>query len=324
MARLVKFLVIFPSIFISITVFAQNGGQGMESIKLAGEDKITNENLNPNLQPKINEKNIKESEMVDFNSIKDILKNDNLEGQAKKVEATAKKEKKKKQENRKNLYNIPGEDDFWNFISEYWLVKNAPVLRWDFQHPDYGLEETFELLLEKYGFFEKKFKILLVNTTTVPHVVLPSDGNGTIILFSDPFMKFLDLSKMEITLLMLQDYLRERMGQFKEKVMTKEISGLIGSNFEGKSLNTQIFDGLLKNYDQVLFKKGFTFQEQYDVTKEMERLLKGEPQSWKVYIALLKKLDGLVKTDNHFKDYAKIYPSPELQLSWLGEKIQNK
>ncbi len=309
-------------LLLSTIAMAQNGGSGMENVQIISKE-AKEESLSgagsgsgQGLEGQL----VKESELVDFNSVKEILKKDQLEKEAAKIDEVVKTEKKQKVDVKKNLYNIPGEDEFWGFFSEYWLVKNAPALKWEYQHPEYGLEETFEQLLEKFGHFEKRFKILLLNTTALYHTSLPSDPSGVILLLSDPFIKHLDLSKLEICLLMFQDFLRERMGQFKRKVTTNELKQELGKNFEGRTLPVKIFDQVLKNYDQVIFDKGFTFQEQFELTRDMGNLLRSETTLWTTYINLLKKLDGLVKTENKFKDYSKIYPSPELQLNWLGIK----
>ncbi|MBI2521956.1 MAG: hypothetical protein HYV97_16185 [Bdellovibrio sp.] len=313
-------------LFYSLTVFAQNGGAGMETVQVTpkepkNETPTTITGSGSSSSGQATEGQIlKESEVVDFNSIKELLKKDQLEKEVVKIEKVVKTEKKKKVEVKKNLFNIPGDEEFWSFFSEYWLVKNAPALKWEYQHPEYGLEETFEKLLEKFGHFEKRFKILLLNTTALYHIALPSDSSGVILLLSDPFIKHLDLSKLEIALLLFQDFLRERMGQFRHKVETKELRQELGKNFEGRALSAKIFDQVLKNYDQVIFNKGFSFQEQFELTRDMGNLLRSETTLWTTYIDLLKKLDGIVKTDNKFKDYSKIYPSPELQINWLGIK----
>jgi len=49
----------------------------------------------------------------------------------------------------------------------------------------------------------------------------------------------------------------------------------------------------------------------------MDHLLKSDPGVWSSYLKLIRKIDKLVKTNLLYKDYTKIYPSPELQLKWL-------
>ena len=52
-------------------------------------------------------------------------------------------------------------------MNEMWIAKNAPILKWDFQHPNYGLGEYFQTFLEQMGFFEVKFRILPINSPEV-------------------------------------------------------------------------------------------------------------------------------------------------------------
>ena len=52
----------------------------------------------------------------------------------------------------------------------------------------------------------------------------------------------------------------------------------------------------------------------------MDKILKSSPESWNSYFKLLKKIDQLVKNNLMYKNYLKIYPSPELQIEWLSPK----
>jgi len=52
----------------------------------------------------------------------------------------------------------------------------------------------------------------------------------------------------------------------------------------------------------------------------MEGMLHGKLKFWKGYMKLLEKISALVKRNVVYKDYNKIYPSPELQLNWLRPK----
>src|SRR5665647_3691297 len=82
----------------------------------------------------------------------------------------------------------PTVSELWGFTTEYWLVKNAQILGWDFEKPDYGLEKSFKTMLENLGFYQKKFKILLVNTPTLVRAALPSHDNEMVLLISVPFI----------------------------------------------------------------------------------------------------------------------------------------
>lgn len=265
----------------------------------------------------------KEGELLDFNSIKNILKTDQLEGSAEKKQVKIKKIRKKREDSNRRLYQIPGESEFWSFFSEYWLVKNAPVLNWDFSRPDYGLNTAFEELLEKLGFFEQRFKILMVNSPNITHLAMPTDPKKEVILLlSVPFLKALDLSKLEISLILLEDYMRAREGLFKEMGQSEQLKKFVGGNFQGKDLNQQVLTELSQKFDEVIFDEGFNFQQQFEITKKMDGLLKSDLSLWNTYYKLVQKKQELVKENVLFIKYSKIYPSPELQLSWLKPKTK--
>ena len=259
----------------------------------------------------------KKAELLDFKSIKNILKNDNLakivEKKKKALENTVVKKEKKVEES----FLVPTKDEIWSFISEYWIVLNAQKLKWDFKKPHYGVVSHFEAFLEKMGFLEKKFKILILDTPLVAHFSLPANKNHSLFLLSLPFMRTLDLTKQEISMLLFEDFIRQRKGYFRDFVSLKEFKVLLGSNFKKGKLKTESFFKVHKRFDQFIFNKGFSFQQQFLVTKEVSRLLKGHPEYLSVYINLLKKIDYLIKTKKEFKSYVNIYPSPELQLNWL-------
>src|SRR4051812_25832243 len=83
----------------------------------------------------------KELEIINFKSIKHVLQKDGLSEAARKKEAEVKVLKKEQVNVEKGRYNYPSESELWGFASEYWLVKNAQILGWDFQKPDYGLDK---------------------------------------------------------------------------------------------------------------------------------------------------------------------------------------
>ena len=84
----------------------------------------------------------------DFSKIQKVLKNDNLEKPLAEKLAEEKRKRKQRQLYEYRKYTFPVEGDFWKFASEYWLIKNAPALKWDFEKPDYGLETYFKDFLE--------------------------------------------------------------------------------------------------------------------------------------------------------------------------------
>lgn len=260
----------------------------------------------------------KEDEIIDFSHIKSVLKSDGLDNtrdEKKKIVAKIKKEKKKI---KMAKYDYPVEEDFWRVISELWLIKNAQILRWDFPKPDYGIKTAFRNLLEKYGHYNIDFKVLILNTPLISHFGLPAGKNSYIFLLSLPFMRGPDLTKVDISLLLLEDFFRLRRNQLIDNLnFDKKI---IGGNFKQDGFSKDLFTPLLKQITQVVMKKGFTFEQQFLVTKDMDSLLKGSPSLWNTYFKLHSKIDGFIKTDILFKNYLKIYPSPELQIKWLSPK----
>jgi hypothetical protein len=238
-----------------------------------------------------------ETETTNFNNIKDLILKDELEGRAQKLQNQSQKVKEQ--------YNVPGDRDFWSVMSEYWLVKNAQKLKWDFPKPDYGIEESVKEMLEGLGYYEKKFKVLILNSPNLAHFALPSNPNEIIFLISLPFMRTLDLSKTEIALLFVENFLRI------------EVEAMLSTNFYGKKFDSTILEKILKNYSHFVFEKGFNFDQQFRVTQQMGGLLKSNMTLWNTYFNLIKKIDKLIKENSLYNYYSKIYPSPEMQIKWL-------
>jgi hypothetical protein len=261
-----------------------------------------------------------EESILDFSSIKDIIKKDGLEGELKKKEDETRKYLDTKKRTDMKRYNIPGQDQFWSMFSELWLVKNATTLKWDFHKPDFELEKSFISMLESQGIYEKKFKILFLDTPDITHAALPSNPDEYLFLISLPFVRTLDLSKVEISLLLFEDLVRVRRGYFKNYVLSKQLETYLGSNFQGKPFDSKLMEDSLKKYNSLLLEKGFSFQEQFETTKEVDALLKNDLKMWNTYVSLLEKIDQLVKSNALYKNYTLVYPSPELQINWLKPK----
>ncbi|MBT5095664.1 MAG: hypothetical protein HOM21_15540, partial [Halobacteriovoraceae bacterium] len=169
--------------------------------------------------------------------------------------------------------------------------------------------------------YEKRFKILYVNSPSVFHFAIPSNPDEYIFLISVPFIRTLDLTKLEISLLLFEDYMRLKRGFFKKRVAVKGLKEFIGSNFhESKKLNMKILKKVAMKYDEVVFDKGFSFKEQFEVTKDMGNVLKSDLKLWSTYYKMLGKIDDLVKSNILYRTYNKIYPSPEMQINWLKPK----
>lgn len=257
-------------------------------------------------------------EVIDYSNIQKVLKADGLEKQSKLRKKIVQAIKTERKQIREKKYNYPSEADFWTFASELWLVKNAQELKWDTPRPDYGLREAFQGLLEEFGYYNEKFKILVTDSPNIAHVALPANEGENIFLLSLPFMRTLDLTKADISLVLLEDFFRLKEGMFKANL--KADLSFLGKNFSKTDFDKTALLKVLKGYTEVVYKKGFSFQQQYEITKKMDKVLKSKPEIWSVYLRLLGKIDQLVKNNLLYGDYTKIYPSPELQLEWLSPK----
>lgn len=264
----------------------------------------------------------KPDELVDFSSIKDVLKNDRLDESVRIKQEKNEKLRIQKARASKARYNIPGENDFWQIMSELWLVKNQQILKWDFQKPDFGLDTAFQDFLEKQGLLEKSFKILLIDSANVTHFALPTSANHYLLILSLPFIRTLDLSKLEISLLLMEDMVRADAELFKSHIRPTA-KDLIGTNYVGGTLDLKKIESVLKKYDEMILDKGFTFSQQFEITKHMDRTLKNNQELWGTYYRLIVKIDKLVKENALYKNLARIYPSPELQLNWLTPSKSN-
>jgi hypothetical protein len=261
----------------------------------------------------------KEMDSVNFKNIKKILQADMLGEEVQKKESKSRVIKNRRLRKSQGRYEVPTNNDFWSFASELWLVKNAAILKWDFRKPEYGIEDAFKYFLESIGHLEKRFKVILLDSPNITHFALPSDEGHYIFILSVPFIRTLDLSKLEISLILFEDYLRANNKYFKNYVMNKELEKQLGSNFyKSKKLDTSFITNLHKRYDEFTLDKGFTFQQQFHITKQMEGYLKNDLRLFNSYVKMLRKIDDLVKTNLLYSKYLKLYPSPEIQLGWLN------
>lgn len=265
----------------------------------------------------------KELEVVNFQNIKKVLEQDGLSQSAKNKKKQVAVMKQGQIEQEKSRFLYPQEDDLWGFLSEYWLIKNAQLLSWDFEKPDYGIDQSLKSMLEKLGFYQKRFKVLFLNTPEVVRAALPGQQGEMIFLLSVPFIRSLDLSRLEISLLLLEDFFRLEARYFKDAVATKKMKELAGTSFHGSKPDLTLVHELLKNYDQQIRHKGYNFQQQFEITKKMNSFLKPNPELWNSYFKLLGKLDRFLKSNVQYKDYVRLYPSPEMQVKWLSpeEKV---
>ncbi|MBC76412.1 MAG: hypothetical protein CME64_10395 [Halobacteriovoraceae bacterium] len=257
-------------------------------------------------------------EVIDYSNIQKLLKKDGLEKNAKLKKKIVQQIKVEKEKIKTEKFHYPSKEDFWGFASRMWLVKNAQELKWDVPRPDYGIRERFRKLLEEFGYFNEKFKILIVDSPNIARLGLPSSKNESLFILSLPFMRALDLTKTDISLLLLEDFFRLKEEMFKNNLNVD--TSFVGGNFAKSEFNKVALLKVLKAYGEVAYKRGFSFQQQYELTKKMDKVLKSKPEVWNSYFQVLKKIDQLVKNNLMYKNYLKIYPSPELQIQWLSPK----
>jgi len=259
----------------------------------------------------------KEMENLNFQNIQSVLKKDGLVKEVVIKKKKIQKIKVAKEKIEKNRFFYPKENEFWGISSEIWLIKNAQVLGWDFEKPDYGLEASFRKMLEKLGYIQKKFKILILNTPSLVRASLPGLEDESILLISLPFVRSLDLSKLEISLLLLEDFFRLEASYVKNGYKESKLKELAGSNFKGSKPDIKLIEGITTYYSDHFYERGFSFQQQFEVTKKMDAFLKSTPDLWSMYFRLLGKLDRFLKSNIQYKNYLKLYPSPEMQVKWL-------
>ena len=153
------------------------------------------------------------------------------------------------------------------------------------------------------------------------HFALPAGGNNEhLFVVSLNFIKDLDLSKLQISLLLYEDLLRSEADIFKRFVLDDDLKKLLGGSFYKKPYPKKVFDGVLPKYDQFIFEKGFNFKQQFQITKAVHKTLSSIPKYQEAYYQMIKKKDNLVKSHLSFRMYPKIYPSPELQMNWIASK----
>ena len=173
-------------------------------------------------------------DQVELNELKEILIKDKLYENAQKKKKTLEKIKTARSKIRKKRSYYPKENDFWEISSEYWLVRNAPLLNWDFDKPIYGIGLHLKKALVQLGFVEKKIKIIYSKNDIVPHFALPSSKESYIFVLSIPFVKVMDLTKAEISMLLLEDLLRIDLAYFKRNIQSKQFLTQLGKEIVEK------------------------------------------------------------------------------------------
>lgn len=258
-------------------------------------------------------------EEVKLKNLKKILEHDKLLEISKEKEKLEKLKKKVKKKVIRKISRFPSEDVFWEIFSEYWLAHNAAELKWNYNYPDYGIGNFFKKTAIKLGFVQKDFKILYSKSPLVTHFALPSKKDSYIFVLGIPFIQRMDLTKIEITTLLLEDMIRSDKG-YIQSIISKNTSleKLYGIELTSSMDSTnKVMKNLNSNLNDFFSKKGFSFQMQFDVTMKMNSYLLSTPEILNSYKSLCKKRYYLGLNHKEFKFYARVYPSPEMQRKWL-------
>ncbi|MBP9674265.1 MAG: hypothetical protein KBD63_04150 [Bacteriovoracaceae bacterium] len=220
----------------------------------------------------------------------------------------------------KDQYNFPSQSDFFNFMSEYWLVKKIEELKWDKMGVEYGVQDVIRNLFVSLNLPTPHYRMLLVHSSQFYHGMLPS-LDTPIFIISEPFLRAINLSKLEIALLFLENYYRLQANYFIKKVETTNLKMMLTTNFYPQSVDSKLIKKTLNAYDTIFFKKGFSLRQQYEVTKKMAQVLSSKSEILDVYYVMLGKVESLTKNNLYYKNYNKIYPFASVQQRWLlGKK----
>ncbi|MDH4469011.1 MAG: hypothetical protein QE271_13210 [Bacteriovoracaceae bacterium] len=271
----------------------------------------------PKPSPKIEEE--EKLEELKFQELKDVIKRDKLAKEAKKLLEQRQALKKTRSKLEMDRFFYPSEEDFWKMVTELWLTKNAVKLKWEFEKSDLGIGMAFKKVLEDLGIRNLSVRLLVLNSYEVPHMILPSKSEEAIFLLSLPFIREMDLSKVEISLLLIEDYWRWKNKLFFDQVTEKGYQKKLGTKMDPKKRDVVFVGKLLDSMSDFVFNVGYTFDQQYNVTKQMKDLLNTNKLYTKAYEALLKKRQEIVIKQNKFNDYSRRYPSPEMQLKWFSK-----
>lgn len=264
----------------------------------------------------------KVEQILDFSSLKSVLEKDQLEpfNEERKKKIKVYKEKKKIIQESKKLF--PNREDFLFWMGRQWLITQHTKLDWNHSRPAYGIQERFTELLKELGIMYVKHELLIIDSPDLAYGVIPGNYESSLYIVSLPFIRALDLSKLEIALLMLDSLLRQKMKLYEAKI-PQTLKILTGYNKVEISKEDQLKSSInqaLMEYNRFMLEKGYDFKDQYKLTKELASMLKSRPKLWNTYYKLLSKIENLVNVNELFKNYIKLYPTPDLQKKWMSEE----
>lgn len=244
------------------------------------------------------------------NKLKEILKNDHIKQGAKRSQV---QKKVKQTQKMKGSKGIVGKSDLRKVIKNLWLIRNNFVLKWDKKLPDYGLKDTISEIFLAFGVKGFKYKVLFVHTNLITHQMIQVSGKEFIFIVSKVFAEQLDLSKQEISLLLLESYVRATNDMHRTNF--REFSPKKGENLKEKI--NQYIEENLKHMDSEIFNYQGSFESEDIVLKNIFNGLSSKKNFLKIYKRMLGKINELLRNDARFKYFSSRFPSPEIKLNWL-------
>lgn len=252
-------------------------------------------------------------------NIKQYLESDFLLGESIKKEKLQKESTQQLLNHTKNKYRYPSVQDFWKFASEYWLVKNIDVLKWDRASDASLYKKGFEQLLATLNKKGITFKIIVSPTSWISHFVLPRGTGNYIFVVSLPFITEAKLTTEDVLFVMLEDLIRIEKGYLFDFLKDESFFKKLGSDFYvNKKPNMSDFEKMMEQMSYFYKQYGYSFDQEFRVTRELIELIKNDEPLTQKYEGYSYKLSKLgEKFKQLFPKDEGLYPGLMIKKSWL-------
>lgn len=247
------------------------------------------------------------------------LKLDFLSGEAQKKRDFQQKAAQKIYENKKSQYYYPSYNDFWQFASEYWLVKNVTFLKWDKGADATSLKRHFQKLLESIGEERVTFQIFISPTSWVPHAVLPRGIGHYVFIISQQFIMDAKFNQEQLAFVLLEDFFRFKQGYLFDFLKKEDFYQKLGQSFYNQKKPNMInFEILMKKLTFFIRQYGHSFKQEFQVVKSLVNKLKDHKKIRDNYKSYLSKLSSKeAQLEKTFPRLNGLYPTAQLKLKWL-------
>lgn len=219
---------------------------------------------------------------------------------------------------KKKRYSYPSFQDFWSFASEYWLVKNVKNLKWDQAADSSEIKKNFQNLLAELNIKNIKVKVFLFPTEWVPHLVLPRSKDEYVFLVSQKFVDITGISARQLSYLLYEDMIRLEKGYLFNFFQNDEfVKGLGSSFYINQKPNIGQFEKLMSKLNIFYKEHGYSFEEQYQVTKKICEQVSSQSQrvsQYQKYNSLVEK--KLSQLNIVFPKFNALYPGIGMKRLW--------